>query len=259
MCSCRSARVHSLVGYAGRTAVEYDEITRTAGGSSREPATCMGGTRTKDATRTDRRRMMNARRGAGRRLRAMWLSMGLLLAGGCGEVTWWDAQGSWSGTVTLPGEAAAQRTSGLSDPEAGSTEDRVRLCELSTMVLGLTFVPIERDRPAAIEVRTARPLCHEGRTQITGGAVLIWSDPGSDANVLSAARSGAWTVTGEIEITSYQSEALPDLDAGDTANTERIEGRLSLTATDDAGSVIRIDGATFHLTVVASRVKLSIT
>jgi hypothetical protein len=189
----------------------------------------------------------------------MLLSMGLLLAGGCGEVTWWDARGSWSGAVTLPGEAAAQRTSGLSDPEAGPTENRVRLCELSTMVLDLTFVPIERDRPAAIEVRTARPLCHEGRTQISGGAVLIWANPGSDPNVLSAARSEAWTVTGEIEITSYQSEGLPDLDAGDTANTERIEGSLSLTATDDAGSVIRIDGATFHFTVVASRVKLSIT
>jgi hypothetical protein len=189
----------------------------------------------------------------------MLLSIGLVLAGGCGEVTWWDAQGSWSGTVTLPGEAAAQRTSGLSDPEAGPTENRVRLCELSTMVLGLTFVPIERDRPAAIEVRTASPLCHEGRTQITGGAVLIWGNPGSDPNVLSAARSGAWTVSGEIEITSYQSEALPDLNAGDTANTERIEGTLSLTATNDAGSVIRIDGVTFHFTVVASRVKLSIT
>lgn len=203
--------------------------------------------------------MIHARRGAGRRLRAMLLSIGLLLAGGCGEVTWWDAHGSWSGTVTLPGETAAQRTSGLTDPEAGSTEDRVRLCDLSTMVLGMTFVPIERDRPAAIEVRTERPLCREGRTEITGGAVMIWANPGSDTNVLSATRSGSWTVTGEIEITSYHSEALPDLSAGDTANTERIEGTLSLTATDDAGSVIRIDGATFHFTVVASRVKLTIT
>jgi hypothetical protein len=203
--------------------------------------------------------MVHARRGAGRRLRALLPSIVLVLASSCAEVTWWDAHGSWSGTVTLPGEAAAQRTSGLSDPEAGSTEERVRLCELSTLVLGMTFVPIERDRPAAIEVRTASPLCHEGRTQIIGGAVMIWANPGSDTNVLSAARSGAWTVAGEIEITSYQSEPLPDLDAGDTANTERIEGTLSLTATDDAGAVIRIDGATFHLTVVASRVKLTIS
>jgi hypothetical protein len=203
--------------------------------------------------------MTHVRRAAGRRLRAISVSIGLLLAGGCAEVTWWDAHGSWSGTVTLPGEAATQRTSGLTDPEAGSTDDRVRLCELSTMVLGMTFGPIERDRLAAIEVRTARPLCNEGHTQITGGTVLIWANPGSDPNVVSATRSDAWTVTGEIEITSYQSEALPDLDAGDTANTERIDGILSLTATDDAGSVIRIDGATFHLTVVASRVKLSIS
>jgi hypothetical protein len=203
--------------------------------------------------------MIQVRRGAGRRLQAMLLSTGLLFVSGCGEVTWWDAHGSWSGTVTLPGEAATQRMSGLTDPEAGSTDDRVRLCDLSTMVLGMTFVPIERDRPAAIEVRTERPLCNEGHTQITGGTVLIWANPGSDPNVVSATRSDAWTVTGEIEITSYQSEALPDLDAGDTANTERIEGILSLTATDDMGSVIRIEGATFHLTVVASRVKLSIT
>lgn len=189
----------------------------------------------------------------------MLFSMGLVLASGCSEVTWWDATGSWSGTVTLPEEPTVQRTSGLSDPEAGPTENRVRLCELSTMVLDLTFVPIERDRPAAIEVRTARPLCREGLTQIAGGAVLIWANPGSDENVLSATPSEAWTVTGEIEITSYQHPGLPDLNAGDTANTERIEGSLSLTATDDAGSVIRIDGATFHFTVVASRVKLSIT
>ncbi|HEX2167667.1 MAG TPA: hypothetical protein VHG09_10590 [Longimicrobiales bacterium] len=185
--------------------------------------------------------------------------MGLLLAGGCAEVTWWDASGSWSGTVTLPGETATQRTSGLSDPEPGQTERRVRLCELSTMVLGMTFVPIQRDRPAAIEVRTARPLCNEGRTEITGGAVMIWANPGTDENVLGATRSDAWTVTGEIEVTSYQSHPLPDLDAGDMADTERIEGTLSLTATDEAGAVIRIENATFHLTVQASRVKLTIS
>jgi hypothetical protein len=185
--------------------------------------------------------------------------MALLLAGGCGEVTWWDARGSWSGTVTLPGDATAQQTSNLSDPDPGPTGKRVRLCELSTMVLGMTFVPIERDRPAAIEVRMAGPLCREGRTQITGGEVLIWANPGSDPNVLAAARADGWTVTGEIEITSYHNQGLPRLNAGDTANTERIEGSLSLTATHSAGAVIRIDGATFHLTVVASRVKLSIT
>jgi hypothetical protein len=189
----------------------------------------------------------------------MLLSMGVLLAGGCGEVTLWDARGEWSGTVTLPAGAAAQHTSNLSDPEAGQTRNRVRLCELRTMVLGMTFVPIERDRPAAIEVRTADPLCREGRAQITGGEVLIWANPGSDPNVLAAARSAGWTVTGEIEITSYQSQGLPRLNAGDTAYTERIEGSLSLTAIDSAGSVIRIEGATFHLTVLASRVKLSIT
>jgi hypothetical protein len=208
---------------------------------------------------TGRRRMIQESRGAGRRLRAMLLSVGCLLAVGCSEETWWDARGSWSGTVTVPGEAAVQGSSNLSDPVAGQNRKRIRLCELSTIVLGMTFVPIERDRPAAIEVRTARPLCHEGRTQITGGEVLIWANPGSDPNVLGAIRSSGWTVTGEIEITSYRSEGLPRLNVGEEANTERIEGSLSLTATDGAGSVIRIDGATFDLTVVASRVKLTIS
>ncbi|HSK21327.1 MAG TPA: hypothetical protein VK912_19380 [Longimicrobiales bacterium] len=189
----------------------------------------------------------------------MLLSVGLLLAGGCAEVTWWEASGSWSGTVTLPGETATQRTSGLSDPEPGQTERRIRLCELGTVVLGMTFVPIERGLPAAIEVRTADALCREGRTQITGGAVMIWNNPGSDENVLSAIRSDAWTVTGEIDITRYENQRLPDLDAGDTAETEHIEGTLSLTATDEAGAVIRIENATFHLTVQASRVKLTIS
>jgi hypothetical protein len=127
------------------------------------------------------------------------------------------------------------------------------------MVLGLTFVPIERDRPAAIEVRTGRPLCQEGKTPIIGGAVLVWANPGSDPNVLRAARSEAWTVSGEIDVTSYLSQDLPDLDAGETASSERVEGILSLTATDGSGSVIRIEAATFELTVVASRVKRSIS
>jgi hypothetical protein len=88
---------------------------------------------------------------------------------------------------------------------------------------------------------------------------MIWANPGSDENILAAARSDAWTVTGEIEITSYESHPLPNLDAGDTADTERIEGILSLTATDDAGAVIRIENAIFHLTVQASRVRLTIS
>ena len=40
-------------------------------------------------------------------------------------------------------------------------------------------------RPAAIELTTARPLCQEGRAQITGGAVLLWAKPGSDPMVLA--------------------------------------------------------------------------
>lgn len=193
------------------------------------------------------------------RTRALLLSMCLLIAGGCAEVTWWEASGDWTGMVTLPGETAVQRTSGLADPVPGQTERRVRLCQLSTVVLGMTFVPIERDRPAAIEVQTADPLCNEGTTQITGGSVMIWANPGSDENVLAAARSDDWTVTGEIEVTSYESYPLPKLDAGDRADIEHIEGTLSLTATDDTGAVIRIQNATFHLTVEASRVRLSLS
>ena len=41
----------------------------------------------------------------------------------------------------------------------------------------------------------------------------------------------------------------------ETANSERVQDTFSLTATDSAGSVVRIDGGTFHFTMVASRVK----
>jgi hypothetical protein len=185
--------------------------------------------------------------------------LGLLLLSGCGEVTWWDAQGSWSASVALPGEATTRRSGNLSDTTAGPTEDRIQLCQSSTLDLGLSFVPIQRGRPAAIEVRAARPLCQQGRTQITGGSVLIWDIPGADPNVLAAVHSDAWTITGEIEVTTYMDQSLPDLEAGETANTERVEGTFSLTATDRTGSVIRIDSGTFQFTVVASRVKLSIS
>ena len=193
-----------------------------------------------------------------------WLGRLLLIPAlvathGCTEVTWWDARGSWRGEVTLPGEAEVQRTGGLSDATAGQTDDRIALCELTTIEVGLTFVPIQRDRPAAIEVRTARPLCQEGEIQITGGAVLIWANPPGDPNVLRAVRSDAWTVAGQIEVASYLSQGLPDLDAGETADTERVEGTFRLTATDATGAVLHVDGGTFDLTVIASRVKRSIS
>ena len=192
-------------------------------------------------------------------LRAGGIFVLVLLTSGCTEVTWWDAQGSWSGRVTLPGEVEAERESGITDPVAGFDEDRIRLCQLAVMDLGMTFVPIGRDRPAAIRVRTARPLCEEGRTEITGGSVLIWANPGSDPNILAAALAEAWTLTGEIEVMSYSDFGLPELDAGESATTERVQGTFSLTATDAAGAVIRIEGGTFELTVEASRVELSIS
>ena len=190
--------------------------------------------------------------------RGILLSL-ILLMNGCAEVTRWDAQGSWSGRVTLPGEVEAERESGLSDPIAGPDEDRIRLCQLAAMDLGMTFVPIERDRVAAIQVRTARPLCEDGRTEITGGSVLIWANPAGDPNTLAAVRADGWTITGEIEATSYSDFGLPHLDAGESANTERVQGTFSLTATDAAGAMIRIEGGTFELTVVARRVELSIS
>lgn len=183
----------------------------------------------------------------------------LILTSGCTERTTWDARGSWSGRVTMPGEVAVQRESGLTDLVAGSTEDRIRLCALDEIVLSLTFVPIERDRPAAIEVRTARPLCGTGPAAITGGSVMIWRNPGDDPNVLAAARSDEWTVSGELEITGYSDPGLPHLDAGDTATTERVQGTFSLTATDGAGALIRIEEGAFELEVIASRVKLSLS
>jgi hypothetical protein len=187
-----------------------------------------------------------------------WTLALLLLTSGCTEVTWWDARGSWSGAVTLPGGATTQRAdAGLSDPTAGPTEDRIELCESNEMVLSFTFVPIQAGQPAALEVETGRPLCQEGTTHITGGTLLVWRDQGG--NVTAAERSNDWTVTGTIDVTEYLTQGLPDLDAGDVAETDHVEGRISLTATDGAGNVIRIEDGSFELTVVASRVKLSIS
>jgi len=183
----------------------------------------------------------------------------LLLNSGCNEVTRWDARGAWSGRVTLPGEGEVERESGLTDPFAGPDEDRLRLCELAEMDLGMTFVPVESDRPAAIRVRTARSLCEEGRTEITGGTVLVWANPGSDPNTLAAAPADGWTLTGEIDVTSYSDFGLPGLDAGESENTERVQGTFSLTATDAAGAMIRIEGGTFELTVTASRIGRSLS
>jgi hypothetical protein len=196
-------------------------------------------------------------------------SVGLLLVGltGCLEVTWWDAQGSWSGAVTVPGQAELQRSGSVSDPTAGPVEEPISLCDLTEMDLGLPFSPIQRDQPAAITIATARPLCMDGRTTITGGAVLIWGIPGSDPNVLAAIRSDAWTVTGEINVTGFVCGSgtpdtcgrEPDLDVGESANVERIDGTLTLTATSSSGQIIRIRNAVFHLTVTASRIERSIS
>jgi hypothetical protein len=187
-----------------------------------------------------------------------WLPLlAALLTAGCTEVTWWDARGDWTGRATLPGGVSTQRSSSVSDPEAGPTEDEIELCESNEMVLGFSFLPFVAGNPAAIEVRTARSLCQEGHTQITGGTVLVWRDQGG--SVTAAERSDDWTVTGEINVTDYLTQGLPDLDPDETAETDHIEGTISLTATDGAGNVIRIEDGAFELTVVASRVKLSIS
>src|SRR5690606_39541341 len=99
-----------------------------------EPENCTGGYTCEETTRTDRQTMIRIR-DVRRRTGALLLTMSLLLAG-CAEVTWWEASGDWTGTVTLPGETAAQRTSGIADPVPGQTQRRIRLCQLSTVVLG---------------------------------------------------------------------------------------------------------------------------
>jgi hypothetical protein len=181
-------------------------------------------------------------------------SLGLLLAAGCAEVTWWDARGDWSGQLTLPGGVATQTSSSVADPDAGPSDNRIELCDTNVMVLGVSG-PVQVGRPAAIEVRTARPLCQEGLMQITGGAVLVWRDQGG--NVTAAEREEDWTITGQVEVTSFMTQGLPDLDADETANTDHVEGTISLTATDEAGAVIRLENGTFELTVIASRVRFS--
>lgn len=199
---------------------------------------------------------MIQRRRAGR---AGLLLACLLLVSGCIERTTWDARGRWSGHITMPGEVQVERESGLTDPVAGSSDDRIRLCELDAVELSLTFVPIERDRPAAIGVRTAQPLCETGPAAITGGWVRIWTNPGTDPSTLAAVRSDDWTVSGEIEVTGYSEPGLPHLDAGESATTEWIQGTFSLTATDGEGAIIRIDGGTFELEVIATRVRFSLS
>lgn len=183
----------------------------------------------------------------------------LLSASGCTTVTRWDVQGAWSGRVTLPGEAPTQRSSSLTDLHAGPDEGRIRLCGLSAVVLSLSFVPIERGNPAAIQVRTERPLCQAGPSRIVGGSVLVWGHPGSDENVLAAAPSDEWTVSGEIVVTGVSEHGLPDLDAGESATTQRMFGTFSVTATDASGSVILIEEGTLELSIVASRVRLSLS
>lgn len=180
-----------------------------------------------------------------------------LLLTACGEETWWDARGSWTGEVAVPGSTSVQGSGSLSDSTAGPSQERIDLCRLSRLDVGLAFIPIQRDRPAAVEVRTAQPLCQEGSAPISGGSVLVWSPKDGDPNVLAAVRAAGWVVEGEIRVTRHQEQDLPDLSAGEDAETERIEGTLTLRATDPSGAAIRISEAPFLLTVVASRVRFS--
>ncbi len=114
----------------------------------------------------------------------------------------------------MRGEVEAQRESGLTDPVAWWSEDRIRLCALDAIELSPTFVPIERDRPAAITVRIARPLCGMGSAAITGGSVMIWRNPGAIRTSWPPNAPDGWAVGGQFEVTGCSDPGLPHVHAG---------------------------------------------
>lgn len=177
----------------------------------------------------------------------------------CDEVTQWEARGSWSGSLTLPGGTVASSEGSVDIGEAGRSQSRVRMCDLHAVGFGLPFMAAVRDEPAAVRVRTAEPLCRTGPATIDGGSVLVWTPLGQDTLTLSAAPSDRWGVSAELQILRYDDFGLPDLDVGESAVTETVSGTFSLTATDESGSTIVLEEGTFELIITARRVEISIS
>lgn len=178
---------------------------------------------------------------------------------GCDEVTRWEARGSWSGRLSLPGEVETSSEGSVDAGEDGRSETRIRMCDLHAATFGFPFMAAVRGEPAAVRVRTREPLCRTGRNTVEGGSVLVWTSQGQDTLTLHAAPSDRWDVIAEVEVLQYRDFGLPDLDAGESAVTDAVSGTLSLTAVDESGHVILLEEGTFELTVTARRVKLSIS
>lgn len=177
---------------------------------------------------------------------------------GCNEVTQWDARGSWSGTLILPGEAGTSSQGSVDAGEAGRSEVRIRMCELHSATFGLPFSAAVRGEPAAVRLRTAAPLCRTGKNAVDGGSVLVWRSEGQDTLTVRAIPSDDWDVSGEVEVLEYHEAGLPDLDVGESATTEVVRGTFAVTAVDGTGKTIVLEEGTFELAITATRVELSI-
>lgn len=124
------------------------------------------------------------------------LMLATIYLAGCTEVTQWDARGSWSGTLILPGEAGTSSQSSVGAGEAGRSEARIRMCELYSATFELPFSAAVRGEPAAVRIRTAEPLCRTGNSTVEGGSVLVWMRQSQDTLTVRAVPSDDWTVSG---------------------------------------------------------------
>lgn len=187
------------------------------------------------------------------------LMLATISLGGCKEMTRWDAHGSWSGTVSLPGEAVTSGEGSVDAGEEAPTKPRLRMCDLREVTFGLPFTRAVRGEPAAMRVRTGEPLCRTGRSSVQGGSVLVWTPLGQDTLTVRAVPSDDWEVSGELEVLRYDDAGLPDLDVGESATTEVVSGTFNVTAVDSTGDTILLEEGTFELMITATRVELSIS
>lgn len=172
-------------------------------------------------------------------------------------MTRWDAHGSWSGTVSLPGEAVTSGQGSVGAGEEAPTKRRLRMCDLREVTFGLPFTAAVRGEPAAVRVRTGEPLCRAGRSSVQGGSVLAWTPLGQDTLTVRAVPSDDWEVSGELEVLRYDDAGLPDLDVGESATTEVVSGTFTVSAVDSTGGTIVLEEVTFELMITATRVEIS--
>ena len=187
------------------------------------------------------------------------LMLATISLGGCKEMTRWDAHGSWSGTVSLPGEAVTSGQGSVDAGEGAPTKPRLSMCDVREVTFGLPFTGAVRGEPAAVRVRIGEPLCRMGRSSVQGGSVLVWTPLGQDTLTVRAVPSDDWEVSGELEVLRYDDAGLPDLDVGESATTEVVSGTFTVSAVDSTGGTIVLEEVAFELAITATRVELSIS